>query len=139
MQPEFIPSSSEVPQTASLDALGAGSDADRTLAGWGVALALVAVIALVPALMSTQRLRGDVNELTSAIRSLEDRLTVVELERDSLRETVTADVEDIRAQVDERMRDLIDSSAVIEHIEGAVFTVRSGWGQGSGFGFLSLE
>lgn len=112
---------------------------DRRIAIWAVVLALLAVTVLVPTLVTGRSVRGQVHELTSDLRALKDRLVVVELERDSLRQSVSADVEDIRAEVDERLRDVIDSSAVIERIEGAVFTVRSGWGQGTGFGFLSLE
>jgi putative serine protease PepD len=102
-------------------------------------LALVAFIALVPTVVTGRSLRGQVQELTSDLRAMKDRLVVVELERDSLRESVSTDVADVRAEVAERLRDVIDSSAVIERIEGAVFTVRSGWGQGTGFGFLSME
>lgn len=141
MQPEYISSSPTVaPQKkASSDAAAPGSNADRTLASWAVALALVALVGLIPTLVTGLSVRGQVQELTSDLRAAKDRLVVVELERDSLRQSVSEDVEDIRAEVDERLRDVIDSSAVIERIEGAVFTVRSGWGQGTGFGFLSFE
>ena len=134
MQPEYI-SSGLAPKTSS----DAGSAVDRTLAVWAIMLALVALIALIPTVVTGRSLRGQVQELTSDLRAAKDRLVVVELERDSLRQSVSEDVEDIRATVDERLRDVIDSSAVIERIEGAVFTVRSGWGQGTGFGFLSFE
>jgi putative serine protease PepD len=127
------------PLTAPSGAGATGIGLDRKIAIWATVLALVALVVLVPTLVTGRSLRGQVHELTSDLRTLKDRLVVVELERDSLRQSVSADVEDIRAEVDERLRDVIDSSAVIERIEGAVFTVRSGWGQGSGFGFLSFE
>jgi S1-C subfamily serine protease len=112
---------------------------DRKLAIWATVLALFALTVLIPTVVTGRNLRGQVRELTSDLRSVEDRLVVVELERDSLRRSVSADVEDIRAELDDRFRDVLDSSAVIERIEGAVFTIYSGGSQGSGFGFLSFE
>jgi putative serine protease PepD len=109
------------------------------IAIWATVLALMALIVLVPTLVTGRSLRGQVHELTSDLRILKDRLVVVELGRDSLRRSVSADVEDIRAEVDARLRDVIDSSAVIERIQGGVFTIYSGGSQGSGFGFLSFE
>lgn len=141
MQPEYQLSSppAVAAKPGSPAAAGAGVDLNRRLAIWAVVFALVAVIALVPTVVTGRSLRGQVQELTSDLRAMKDRLVVVELERDSLRESVSTDVADVRAEVADRFRDVIDSSAVIERIEGAVFTVRSGWGQGSGFGFLSFE
>lgn len=127
------------PLPVSSDAAATGMGLEGKIAIWGTVLALVALIVLVPTLVTGRSLRGQVHELTSDLRSLKDRLVVVELERDSLRQSVSADVEGIRAQVDARLRDVIDSSAVIERIQGAVFTIYSGGSQGSGFGFLSFE
>lgn len=135
--PQPTPVVSPLPAPSGAGATGMGLD--RTIAIWAIVLALVALTVLVPTLVTGRSLRGQVHELTSDLRSLKDRLVVVELERDSLRQSVSAGVEDIRAQVDERLRDVIDSSAVIERIEGAVFTIYSGGSQGSGFGFLSFE
>ena len=112
---------------------------DRRIAIWATVLALVALSALVPIFISGRSVRGEVHDLTSALRSLKDRLVVVELQRDSLQRTVSAGVEDVRAELDDRMRDVLDSSAVIDRIEDAVFTIVSGNAQGSGFGFVSFQ
>ena len=127
------------PLPAPTDASATGVDLDRRLAIWAVVLALVALIGLVPSVLATRGLRGDVHELTSAVRSLKDRLLVTELHQETLEGAVAKEVEDFRAELVDRMQDDLNASAVVERINDAVFTVVSGSAQGSGFGFLSFR
>jgi S1-C subfamily serine protease len=114
-------------------------DPDRRIAVWAVVLALVALTGLVPTFLATRSLRGEVHELTSAVRSLKDRLLVTELDQDTLEGSVAKEVENFRTELIDRMQDDLNASEVVDHINDAVFTVVSGNAQGSGFGFVSFH
>jgi S1-C subfamily serine protease len=110
---------------------------DREMVIWATVLAIVSLTALVPTVVNGLSLRGQVRELTTELRSTEDRVVVVELQLEHLEETVSTDVEAVREEVADRFRDILNASDVVERIDDAVFTIVSEGGQGTGFGILS--
>jgi S1-C subfamily serine protease len=100
-------------------------------------LAIIALIALIPTVVTALSLRAQVSELSDEVRSLKDRVVVGEIKREFLQEEVSTDVEAVREDVAERFRDILDASAVVERIDDAVFTISSEHGQGTGFGIRS--
>jgi len=100
-------------------------------------LAIIALIALIPTVVTALSLRAQVSELSDEVRSLKDRVVVAEVKREFLQEEVSTEVEAVREDVAERFRDILDASAVVERIDDAVFTISSGHGQGTGFGIRS--
>jgi S1-C subfamily serine protease len=108
----------------------------RTLA---IACVLVAMVlaGLVPTFLTANRLQGEVEELRSTVRALEDRVVVGEVNQDSLESSFSRDIEAMRATLAFRDRDKFDASLVIDLIDDAVVTIVSGDSQGSGFGLVS--
>ena len=110
---------------------------DRKIAVWATVLAIVALTALVPTAVNGLRLRAQVRDLTAELRSMKERVVVVEVKGEGLEETVSTEVGAVREEVAERFRDILDASAVVERIDDAVFTIDSEHGQGTGFGIRS--
>ena len=110
---------------------------DRKIAVWATVLAIVALTALVPTAVNGLRLRAQVRDLTAELRSMKERVVVVEVKGEGLEETVSTEVGAVREEVAERFRDILDASAVVERIDDAVFTITSEGGQGTGFGIRS--
>ena len=110
---------------------------DRKIAVWATVLAIVALTALAPTAMNGLRLRAQVRDLRAELRSMKERVVVVEVKGEGLEETVSTEVGAVREEVAERFRDILDASAVVERIDDAVFTITSAGGQGTGFGIRS--
>ena len=110
---------------------------DRKIAVWATVLAIVALTALVPTAVNGLRLRAQVRDLTAGLRSMKERVVVVEVKGEGLEETVSTEVGAVREEVAERLRDILDASAVVERIDDAVFTIESDRAQGTGFGIRS--
>ena len=110
---------------------------DRKIAVWATVLAIVALTALVPTAVNGLRLRAQVRDLTAELRSMKERVVVVEVKGEGLEETVSTEVGAVREEVAERFQDILDASAVVDRIDDAVFTITSEGGQGTGFGIRS--
>ena len=110
---------------------------DRKIAVWATVLAIVALTALVPTAVNGLRLGAQVRDLTAELRSMKERVVVVEVKGEGLEETVSTEVGAVREEVAERFRDILDASAVVERIDDAVFTIESERAQGTGFGIRS--
>jgi S1-C subfamily serine protease len=110
---------------------------DRRIAVWATVLAIVALTALVPTALNGLGLRSQVRDLTAELRSMKERVVVVEVKGEGLEETVSTEVGAVREEVAERFRDILNASAVVERIDDAVFTIESEGGQGTGFGIRS--
>ena len=110
---------------------------DRKIAVWATVLAIVAITAIVPTALNGRRLGAQVRDLTAELRSMKERVVVAEVKREGLEETVSTEVGAVREEVAERFRDILDASAVVERIDGAVFTIESERVQGTGFGIRS--
>ncbi len=110
---------------------------DRNVAVWARMLAIIALVALIPTVVTALSLRAQVSELSDEVRSLKDRVVVADVKREFLQKEVSTEVEAVREDVAERFRDILDASAVVERIDDAVFTISSEHGQGTGFGIRS--